>query len=289
MNRKYWNAFILCLLTFLLCMSSTGCDAVRNEEPLKICFIRNGDVWVMDEDGSNEMQLTYSGHDDNPSWSACGRYILFVRNVEGYEEIYLINNDGKNETRLTFTGEDENYFSPTWMPDGSGIVYGRRFTDTYYIGVMNKSGVTIKEFIASGVDSYIIGISVSPDSAKASYIWGASNIVGIMNLVNGVNYANQYGITNCYDITFAPHGEVIVYIDGYNPNIIHCYNLVLANTIDYTLPYILSFNSDLSFSPSGDKIVFVYNFNIYGYDIKTNQTNLIKVNGQQPCFIGKPR
>lgn len=289
MSRKWYYNVRAYIIALLLIVIVTGCDGMRKEEPLKICFIRGGSVWVMDENGNNERQLTYSDTDDDPSWSSDGKYIVFTREIDGYKEIYLIDADGKKENRLTYTQEDENYFPPAWLPDGNGIVYAKRYSDTYYIGVMDKNGTKLKEFVASGVNAYTIAMTVSSDSSKAYYIWGVNNTIGVINLITGANEPNPFNITNCYSVTYSPQEKAIAYVEGNNTNSIHFYNIESSETTDYILPYNLSWNNSISFSPSGDRIVFIYDLNIYVYNVQSKQTNVIATNAERPCFMGKPR
>lgn len=75
------------------------------------CFGHNGEIYVMDADGSNETRLTDDpGEDASPTWSPDGRRIAFsgLRNVEGAVdapaenyEIYVMDADGGNLQQLT--------------------------------------------------------------------------------------------------------------------------------------------------------------------------------------------
>jgi Tol biopolymer transport system component len=93
-------------------------DPLYSPDGSKIVYIKTaydegviGEVWIMNEDGSDQKKLT-SGHGDRfPVWSPDGNKILFERNVR---KLYIINNDGSGltlitESRLTGT-------SPVWIP-----------------------------------------------------------------------------------------------------------------------------------------------------------------------------
>jgi len=87
-----------------------------------------GDIWVMDRDGSNAAQLTFSPElDDQPAWSPDGARIAF----RSYQtqlggDIWTMTATGGSSTNLTpdplpgITEEDR----PAWSPDGARIAFG---------------------------------------------------------------------------------------------------------------------------------------------------------------------
>jgi len=83
----------------------------------------NGDIFVMNSDGSNQTRLTVnSAVDLQPQWSPDGTKIVFrsERDGGGLSSIYVMNADGSNQTRLTQNAFDA---APAWSPDGTKIVY----------------------------------------------------------------------------------------------------------------------------------------------------------------------
>jgi TolB protein len=70
----------------------------------------------MNEDGSNQVNLTKDQADDEPpaSWSADGTKILFSSNRSGNFEISAINTDGSGLIRLTDNPADD--ISADWKP-----------------------------------------------------------------------------------------------------------------------------------------------------------------------------
>ena len=109
---------------------------------------RGGDmnIYVMDEDGKNVVQLTdHPQVDSTPAWSPDGRLIAFsslrdeLPNTHGNSEIYIMDSDGGNPTRLT---QEPNSIDtlPAWSPYGNRIAFASNRDGTGDIYVMDADG-----------------------------------------------------------------------------------------------------------------------------------------------------
>ena len=79
-----------------------------------IVFVRDGDIWLMDADGTRKRRVT-SGkeRDSEPSWSPDGTLIAFQRERGENDSIYTIKAGGGGLQRLTRGPYDG---SPSWQP-----------------------------------------------------------------------------------------------------------------------------------------------------------------------------
>ena len=68
----------------------------------RIAFQRDGDIWIMDPDASNEVNLTKTeGYEGCPWFSGDGTRMAFDGIREEKSDIFVINADGSNLRRLT--------------------------------------------------------------------------------------------------------------------------------------------------------------------------------------------
>jgi Tol biopolymer transport system component len=94
----------------------------------EIVFVREGDIYVMDADGSEQRQLT-SGPDldERPQISPAigGSYVLFTRrgSIEGPRHLFTVYLTGGAPRQLTSGDADD--FEPSFSPDGRLIVFVR--------------------------------------------------------------------------------------------------------------------------------------------------------------------
>lgn len=79
---------------------------------------RNWEIWIVDPDGTNPIQLTHTAHEEQyPAWSSDGSKIAYATN-EG--EIWIAET-GKELQKIP--NLPRNCTHPAWSPDGTEIVF----------------------------------------------------------------------------------------------------------------------------------------------------------------------
>jgi Tol biopolymer transport system component len=134
---------------------------------------REGDIYVMNADGSGVTQLTDEpGAQFDPTWSPDGSRIAFVsvrdsRGVFCCGEIFVMNADASGLTNITNT-EGADDFDPAWSPDGTRIAFASFGTESKDIYVMNTDGSRLRRLTGDAGNDFMP--SWSPDGTKILFV-----------------------------------------------------------------------------------------------------------------------
>ncbi|MEA2022750.1 MAG: Ig-like domain-containing protein [Actinomycetota bacterium] len=125
-------------------------------------------VWLMDADGSNPVNLTAAPLSDNyePSWSPDGSKIAFMTGRDANSEIYVMNADGSDPKNLSNDSAWDG--DPAWSPDGSKIAFSSNRDGNYEIFVMNADGSDPKNLSNTAVAENAVP-AWSPDGSKIAF------------------------------------------------------------------------------------------------------------------------
>jgi WD40 repeat protein len=98
----------------------------------RIAYTRNGNIHLVNPDGTGDAPITSSGRDSQPNWSPDGTKIAFMSDREAPcsgspcdREIFVVNADGSGETNITNTPVSVLDSNPSWSPTGAEIAFER--------------------------------------------------------------------------------------------------------------------------------------------------------------------
>jgi eukaryotic-like serine/threonine-protein kinase len=135
----------------------------------KIVFVskRTGseEIWVADNDGSYQMQLTsiQGTPTGSPRWSPDGRWIAFDSRINGSPDIFVISAQGGSPRQLTTEKSAE--VEPSWSHDGRWIYFASNRGGQYQVWKAPFEGGSARQVtVGSGLDP-----SESPDGKSLYY------------------------------------------------------------------------------------------------------------------------
>jgi TolB protein len=140
----------------------------------KLAFEENGDIFAVNVDGSNRVNLTnHPAFDYEPSWSPDGSRIIFVSSRVYWMVMHTMNADGSDVQALPSSGEFWD-MAPDWSPSGGKIAFVVRSEDFLPIlFTANADGTNRQIFDGDGYGSqHRNKPKWSPDETKMVFhIW----------------------------------------------------------------------------------------------------------------------
>ena len=131
-----------------------------------------GDIVVADADGGNAIVLDSDVHSPSPiSWSADGRWVVYSRTIDGFDQVFLAATDGSSRSQVT-TDRRTNWL-PILSPDGRTIAFMKgwqAFIGIYVIQVDGTGERRVTHGSVPGFDS----MEWSPDGTRILYAAGPS-------------------------------------------------------------------------------------------------------------------
>jgi pimeloyl-ACP methyl ester carboxylesterase len=263
----------------------------------KIVFICASAICVMNDDGSNETQLT----DDqlwcsHPSSSRDGSKIAFsaMPSVGGTDrkwDIYVMNADGSNRTRLT--NNAVNDIDPSFNGDGSKIAFvsDRDGNGNSGIYVMNADGSNQTRLPTSGHD---FEPSFNGDGSKIAFVSNRDQrddgVLRIEIYVMNADGSSQTRLTNDptfrnFEPSFSKDGNKIAFSSEHNGN----YDIYIMNADGSNrTPRLVNAagGGRPSFSVDGSKIAFKSNNQICIMNANDEPNVIPLTGGDSPSFGG---
>jgi uncharacterized membrane protein len=184
----------------------------------------NNEIYVMNVDGSNLINLTNSpANDQDPTWSLDGNWIAFTTDRDGNQEIYRMRADGTELTNLTQTPANDR--EPSWGREGNlfgateVIVFTSERDGNLEIYRMNKDGQNQTNLSQNSASDFAPSASVKEEKIAFTSNRSGNDEIYVM----GLNGNNPTNITNDTAIdqnpTWSPDGSWIAYTTNREGNI----------------------------------------------------------------------
>lgn len=284
--KKYLIAPAILMLVGL---TACGPNVTANNQPIRqgqeIAYFTNrdgnGEIYVMNTDGSNPTNITHNpATDTNPAWSPDGKQIAFTSDRGGNLDIFVMNADGSHPTNLTNNAAEDGF--ACWSPDGKRIAFNS-YRDGYEgLYTMNADGsnptnITPVEDKKAGF-GLNTGCAFSPDGKQIAFTGSNSSDPAALSVMNIDGSSLTVLAPSSGDPVWSPDGKQLVFATfrDDNPEIYvmnadggHQTNLTNNGAMD----------DNPSWSPDGKQIIFNSNRdgNYEIYAMNADGSNLINL------------
>ena len=130
-------------------------------------FGARGDVFTVPAKYGPTRNLTHTPgvHERNSKWSPDGRWISYISDTTGEDEIWMSPQDGQGAAIQLTKGGDNYKFNPIWSPDSRKIMWSDRKQRLLFVDLDSKAVTTVVESPVGTITDY----AWSPDSKWVSY------------------------------------------------------------------------------------------------------------------------
>src|SRR6266542_1007565 len=125
-------------------------------------FAARGDVFTVPaKEGSvRNVTRTPGIREQKVSWSPDGRWIAYISDRTGEDEIYVVPQDGMGKEQQITSGYKGFKFAPTWSPDSKKIAWSDKDLNLWWVDMAEKTPAKVDRAEYGEINNY----SWSPDS-----------------------------------------------------------------------------------------------------------------------------
>ena len=187
-------------------------------------FSARGDVYTVPaKEGSvRDLTRTPGIREKLVAWSPDGRWIAYVSDRTGEDEIYISPQDGMGAEQQITNGYKGFKFQPVWSPDSKKIAWADKDLTLWWVDINDKKPVQITKNKYFEIQNY----SWSPDSKWIAFDENAENnysVVKLYSLADRKITPVTTSMTNSNTAVFDPEGRYLYFLSDRD------YNEVLGN------------------------------------------------------------
>jgi tricorn protease len=220
-------------------------------------FGARGDIFTVPAKHGPIRNLTDSPgvHERNPTWSPNGKWIAYISDVSGEDEIYIAPQDGSRPARQITRNADTYKYAIKWSPDSRKILWGDKRLRLQFVSVRSGEVTRVDQSEKWEFRDY----SWSPDNRWIVYTrpeLEMMNKIYLYSLRNKKSYELTDGWYSASNPTFSSDGKFIFFISDRDFNPI--YSRVEWNYAyqDMSRIYLLTLtkSTDSPFKPKSDEV-----------------------------------
>ncbi len=220
-------------------------------------FGARGDVFTVPAENGITRNLTNSSgaNDRNSKWSPDGKYVAYISDESGEDEIYIVPQDGSSEA-IQLTNQGGSYkWQLMWSPDSKKILYSDRALKLYYVDVESKEVTQVAD---AKVGRGFFG-TWSPDSKWIAYSLPQYRKMNQIYLYS-IDEQKSYPVTEDWyqsgSPVFSKDGKYLYFISQRDFNPIYSWTEWNHAYVDMDGIYLMTLAADTKspFAPKNDEV-----------------------------------
>ncbi|HEV2176276.1 MAG TPA: PDZ domain-containing protein [Terriglobia bacterium] len=225
-------------------------------EGKRAVFAARGDVFTVPakEGSTRNLTRTPGIREKNVAWSPNGKWIAYMSDRSGEDELYITPQDGQGkETRITSDGKVFR-LAPVWSPDSKKLLYADKSLRLYYVDIKAKQPVLIDRGKFADLTDY----TWSPDSQWVVYGKVAENGNEALYLYSLTDRKSTTVVSDFFggaNPVFDPEGKYLYFFSNRDYNeVLGVFDFEFANP-KATRVYVMTLRADLPspFAPQSDE------------------------------------
>jgi len=147
-------------------------DSITNYEispdGKRALFGARGEVFTVPVKHGNTRNLTNTSgvHERNSKWSPDGKWIAYISDSSGEDEIYILAQDGSGKQQQVTKDADTYKYQIYWSPDSKKILWSDKLLRLNYVDIQTKKVTEVARAKAWEINQYCW----SPDSNWIAYV-----------------------------------------------------------------------------------------------------------------------
>jgi tricorn protease len=223
-------------------------------------FSARGDIFTVpiEKGGTRNLTRSSGAHDRFPVWSPDGRWIAYMSDQSGEDEVWIVAQDGSSQPQQITSGGSAQRYAPQWSSDSKKIVFGDKNGRVYVVTVATKQ----MQMITDARNGQITDYEFSPKGNFVSYSTNGLNGVNsvyIWSAEDNTNHRVTPEMFQAHDATWDPSGGYLYFLSEreYAPMISGAEFNYATNRSTYVYALALRKDSKNPFPPESDEVTVV--------------------------------
>jgi tricorn protease len=211
----------------------------------RVVFGARGDVFTVPAKSGITRNLTASSgvHERDVTWSPDGKYLAYISDQSGEDEIYIHSQEGADEPIQLTTNSDTYKYQPIWSPDSKMILWSDKMGRLNCLDVSTKQTTVVANSKAFEIRSY----SWSPDNNWIAYTMPSTFSVNRIYVYNLKTKETNPVTDEWYNVSspvFDPDGKYLYFVSARDFSPVYSWTEWNHVYIDMTKPYFVTLQKD---------------------------------------------